>query len=80
MYRPAAFREDDPARLGELIRRITFATLLCNGPEGPRASHLPMLLDAGRGPLGTLRGRLVRADDHWQVLDGVPALAISQGP
>ncbi|MEQ8858766.1 MAG: FMN-binding negative transcriptional regulator [Pseudomonadales bacterium] len=77
-YNPTAFRVDDPDVLGDCVDALTFATLLSNGPDGPRASHLPMLLDRSGG--GTLRGHLARANDHVDVLDGERALVIFQGP
>ena len=45
------------------------------------ATHLPMLLDAEDGPLGTLRGHVARANPHWRAFrGGAEALAIFQGP
>jgi predicted FMN-binding regulatory protein PaiB len=42
---------------------------------------VPLLLDAERGPLGTLVGHMARANPHWQSFDvRAPALAIFQGP
>lgn len=77
-YNPASFRVDDPALLGDCIDALVFAALLSNGPDGPRASHLPLLLDRANG--GTLRGHLARANGHADGLDGEPALVIFQGP
>lgn len=80
LYNPAAFRVDEPAVLAGCIDALMFATLVCNGPEGPRASHLPLLLEGPAGPGGTLRGHLARANGHAAQLDGAPALAIFAGP
>lgn len=79
-YNPAAFRVDDPAVLADVIDRTVFATLVSNGPEGPLASHLPVLLDRSAGPHGTLRAHLARANEHWQALDRQPVLFIFHGP
>lgn len=79
-YNPGAFRVDDPQVLGDVIEHTVFATLLSNGPRGPLASHLPVLLDRTAGPRGTLRAHLARANDHWQALDGAPVLLIFHGP
>lgn len=78
-YVPAAFRVDDRERLAALIDAAVFATLVSNGPQGPMASHLPMLLR--RGPQGdTLHGHLARANEHWRYLAGEPVLILFQGP
>jgi len=47
----------------------------------PFATHVPLLLDAERGPSGTLVGHMARANPHWQAFDGhSPALAIFHDP
>lgn len=81
MYIPAPFREDDLPTLHALMRRHSFATLVTVHEGRPFATHLPFLLDAGRGPLGTLRAHLARANPQWQGLeDGGEVLVIFQGP
>ena len=57
------------------------ATLVTHGPEGFRASILPMLFDPEDGPNGTLRGHLARGNPQWrEIEDGKQALAIFDGP
>jgi len=81
MYLPKPFREDDPARLHALIRAHGFATLISERDGEPFASHLPLLLDAERGPRGTLLGHMARANPQWRSFDqGRAALAIFHGP
>lgn len=81
MYLPKPFREDDPARLHALIRGHGFATLISELDGEPFASHLPLLLDAGRGPRGTLLGHMARANPQWRSFEkGVSVLAIFHGP
>src|SRR5687767_1777363 len=55
MYNPPAFRETDTATLHGLIRAGRLAIMLSPGADGglPDATHLPLLLDAEAGPLGT---------------------------
>jgi transcriptional regulator len=77
VYVPEAFRESDVERLHAFVRDNSFGTLVSNTPEGPFASHLPFLLDAGRN---VLVGHMARANPHWQSLEGEVALAIFQGP
>jgi transcriptional regulator len=77
VYIPEAFRESDPATLHSFVRDNSFGTLVSNTPEGPFATHLPFLLDAGRN---VLVGHMARANPHWQSLEGQVGLAIFQGP
>jgi transcriptional regulator len=81
MYVPKHFAETDVARLHALMRAHTFATLVSTIDGAPFATHVPLLLDAERGLLGTLVGHVARANPHWQAFDGSrPALAIFHGP
>jgi transcriptional regulator len=78
MYVPAHFRETRPPVLHQAMRKIAFATLVTDGPDGIEANHLPLLLDA---EAGILRGHVARANPvwkHWQ--SGTKALAIFLGP
>ena len=91
MYQPAhgKFEVDDPAALlAELSARVP-ATLVTHGPDGFRASILPMLFDRDDGPHGMLRGHLARGNPQWREIeasiaaggDGAgEALAIFDGP
>src|SRR3954465_13846170 len=83
MYQPAhgKFAVADPAALlAELAREVP-ATLVTVGPDGLRASILPMLFDPVDGPHGTLRGHLARPNPQWRDASGeVEALAIFDGP
>lgn len=79
MYVPSAFREDRQRILHALMRQHSFGTLITFGDGGLTASHLPFLLDEGRGPHGTLLGHLARANPQWETF-GQEALAIFQGP
>jgi len=81
MYLPRHFTEDRVPTLHEAIRSAGLATLVTVGDSGPEANHVPVLLDAGPGPLGTLVGHVARANPVWRTARaGVPALAIFLGP
>jgi transcriptional regulator len=81
MYIPAAFREDRLDVLHDLIRQNSFGTMVSHGAQGMVASHLPLLLDSERGPNGTLRGHVARANPHWQEFqDEAEVLVIFTGP
>jgi transcriptional regulator len=81
VYIPTAFCVPDAPRIHELMREHSFATLVTWSAEGPFATHLPLLLDASRGPYGTLRGHVARANRQWHDFEsGGEALAIFHGP
>ena len=78
MYIPSAFRADDRAALRDLIERHGFGTLVTVIDGAPFATHLPFVLDRGRG---VLLGHVARANPHWRAFDGAAeALVIFQGP
>ena len=82
MYVPKHFDPADPAWCHALMARESFALLVSTGTDGlPFATHLPLLLDADRGPQGTIVGHLARANPHARLLaEGRPTLAVFQGP
>ena len=80
MYLPAAFRQDDPAALLAAIRAAGLGILVTLTPDGLIASHVPMLLDPGPAPYGTLIGHLARPNPQARgTMAGVAALAIFTG-
>jgi transcriptional regulator len=80
MYLPKHFRESDIDVLHAFVRRHVFATVVTEA-GGLHVSHLPLLLDAGRGANGTLVGHLARANQQWRDFDGErQALCIFHGP
>jgi transcriptional regulator len=81
LYQPKAFSEHDTAALHALIEAHGFATLISPDAEDPPVSHLPLMLDRSRGPLGTLIGHMARGNPHWQRLrTNQNALALFHGP
>jgi transcriptional regulator len=82
MYVPDHFAEKDLTALHERIRAHSFAMLItARTGDAPLATHLPLVLDAKRGELGTLIGHVARANEHWRLFDGkTPALAVFSGP
>jgi len=91
MYQPAHGKfevKDAAAYLAELCAVVP-ATLVTHGPDGFRASILPMLFDPDDGPHGYLRGHLARGNPQWRDIEasigaggdgGGEALAIFDGP
>jgi transcriptional regulator len=80
MYIPEAYRETDVAKLHALMQEHSFATLVSQHDGGTMATHLPLLVDPGRSPAGTLRGHVARANAQWTSLEGQEVLAIFHGP
>jgi len=81
MYIPKAFREDDINTLHAFIREYSFAALITHEDGGPFSSHLPFLLDAERGPSGTLLAHMARANPQWRAFNKEQeVLVIFQGP
>ena len=81
MYIPKAFREDDIDTLHTFIRKYSFATLVTQQDGVPFATHLPFLLNTGRGPNGTLLAHMARANPQWHDSNSAKeVLVIFQGP
>jgi transcriptional regulator len=91
MYQPAhrKFEVADPGAVLAELCAVVPATLVTHGPDGFRASILPMLFDRDDGPSGTLRGHLARGNPQWREIEaaiaagadgGGEALAIFDGP
>ena len=81
MYIPKQFQITDTAWCHALMRAQSFAAMITADDAGvPFATHLPILVDPARGPLGTLRGHVARANPHWRYLSaGRPTLVIFAG-
>jgi transcriptional regulator len=83
MYIPPANAEGDLATLHAFIAAHSLGIMVTTGGEaGLVATHLPLLLDAGRGPYGTLVGHVARANPQArQLIAGVGgAMVIFCGP
>lgn len=81
MYVPKHFEVTDTAWCHALMRAQSFALMITADDTGaPFATHLPILVDERRGPLGTLRGHVARANPHWRYLAaGRPTLVVFSG-
>ncbi len=78
MYVPGHFDASDLGFCHDVIRAYPFAPII----TGTTASHVPFLLDAERGPSGTLVGHVAAANTHHADLTGSggPALVVFTGP
>jgi transcriptional regulator len=81
MYIPKHFEVTESAWCHALMRAQSFAVMITADDTGaPFATHLPILVDDTRGPLGTLRGHVARANPHWRYLAaGRPTLVVFSG-
>ena len=81
MYIPPHFAETRLDVLHDFILKHPFATLVSTTPNGPVASHIPVILHPTAGPHGALHFHLARPNEHCQHLaSGAPTLAIFHGP
>lgn len=81
MYVPRHFATDEFARDHDLIERHSFGTMIVSLDGRLEATHLPFLLDRTRGPKGTVRAHVARANPSWHAFDrGQEALVIFSGP
>ena len=80
MYIPRLNAEQDTPTLHAFIDANPFATLV-TASGGLFATHLPLVLRATDGPLGTLEGHVARANAHHKLVEGeTEALVIFTGP
>jgi transcriptional regulator len=81
MYLHPLHTFDGPNAMIELIAAQPLGAWVCHGPQGLMANHLPFLLDAQRGPHGTLIGHVARANPVWRQLGPQqPSVVMFQGP
>ena len=78
-YPPPSFRETDEALLKRLLAETTLGLLITQAPDGPIATHLPMLFDADAGAHGLLLGHVAKSNPHGKAA-GAAALVVFQGP
>tara|TARA_R110002167_G_scaffold222826_6_gene427780 strand:- start:675 stop:1322 length:648 start_codon:yes stop_codon:yes gene_type:complete len=81
MYTPKLYREDRVDVLHQAMRDIAAATIVCQGPDGLIASHVPIELDRDPAPHGRIRCHFARANPHAEIAAAAgELLLIFQGP
>jgi transcriptional regulator len=81
MYLPSHFDESRSEVLQQTLRSHPLGLLVTLGAGGLEANAIPFLLDAERGPHGTLRGHVARANPVWrEARADVDAMVVFQGP
>ena len=80
MYVPKHHEESNVSVLHALIRSHPLATWVTQGDGELLANHIPFLVDATRGELGTLIGHVARANRVWQSFSStVNSVLVFQG-
>lgn len=80
MYCPAHFQEDRLPELITLIEQFPLATIVCNGPSGFVADHIPLMYEGRLGASGKLVGHVAKNNPLWQLSAGQELLVVFQGP
>ncbi|GAB3740935.1 FMN-binding negative transcriptional regulator [Silanimonas algicola] len=80
MYQPAQFAEHRPEEWHRLIREHPLGMLVTATAAGLEAEHLPFVLEAERGPSGTLLAHVARANPVWcAVAEGDAVMVVFRG-
>ncbi len=81
MYIPKHNAQTERETLHGLIRDYPLGAWVTLGASGLVANHIPFLMDASRGPNGTLVGHVARANDVWKSFSTtLPSIVVFQGP
>ena len=80
MYQPAQFAEHRPEEWHRLIREHPLGMLVTATAAGLEAEHLPFVLEAERGPSGTLLAHVARANPVWRAVgEGDAVMVVFRG-
>lgn len=80
MYCPTHFQEDRLPELINLIEQFPLASVVCNGPSGLMADHIPLMYEGGPDTSGKLVGHVARNNPLWQLPADQELLVVFQGP
>lgn len=81
MYTKPEFAPLSRGEVFGLIEAVAFATIVTAAPEGLMVSHLPFVLQPGRGENGTLVSHLAAANPHAaSLIQGHETVAVFNGP
>jgi len=79
MYVPSHFAINDRAVMLDIAAMHPLALLTTNGPQGPVATQLPLLIETDAAGRASIIGHFARANPQWKDADGTHALAIFRG-
>lgn len=80
MYLPKHFEETRTEVMHQLVRAHPLGLLITLSGGEAQANSIPFMLDAQRGPHGTLVAHVARANPLWREAALTPVLAVFQGP
>lgn len=85
MYVPSHFKLSDKEMIAKIIGAYNFALLVTSDGASLQASHLPFLLETGKGSKGRLTAHMALPNPQWRDFSdmeasGREALVIFQGP
>jgi transcriptional regulator len=80
VYLPKHFEETRTEVMHTLLRAHPLGLLVTLSGGELQANSIPFLLDAQRGPQGTLVAHVARANPLWREAALTPVLAVFQGP
>ena len=80
MYLPKHFEETRTEVMHTLLRAHPLGLLVTLSGGELQANSIPFMLDAQRGPHGTLVAHVARANPLWREAVLTPVLAVFQGP
>lgn len=80
MYLPPHFEETRTEVMHTLLRAHPLGLLVTLSGGELQANSIPFMLDAQRGPHGTLVAHVARANPLWREAALTPVLAVFQGP
>ena len=80
MYLPKHFEETRTEVMHQLLRAHPLGLLITLSGGELQANSIPFMIDAQRGPHGTLVAHVARANPLWREAALSPVLAVFQGP
>lgn len=81
MYVAPTYAEADPAKIREIIRTYSFATVVTCGSEEPAATHVPLHFEQDDAGAECLYGHVSKANPQWRHFGAHrSAMAVFQGP
>jgi transcriptional regulator len=79
LYIPQFNRVEDRAATLAFMKANPFAIMVSAAPNGPQATHLPLLVEESESKL-VIRGHFAKANHHWSMIEEEESLVIFHGP
>jgi transcriptional regulator len=80
MYIQTSFEERDISVMHSLMAAHPLGAWVMEANGELTVNHIPFIVDAARGPCGTLVGHLARANTVWQTISRLESVVVFQGP